>query len=389
MNEGMRRTGWMAALVFLVALCLRPAITAVGPVLGGIGAETGLGEGALGLLSALPLLAFAAVSPLVHRMATRFGDDRAVLVALIVLVGATLVRSYAGDVGLWVGTFAVGAAVAVGNVLTPVLVKRDYPTRISLATGFYTAFLTFAAGAGSALSVPLAHLVDWRFSLVVWGGLALVVALAWLPRVTGPSSHARSLDPVPVPHHPSIWRWGTAWLATAYMGLQSTTFYVVVTWLPTIEGTWGVPAATAGLHLSVVLLLGIAGGLLIPRLLRDGVDQGPGMVVATAPLAIGTLGLLVWPGALYLWLALLGLAQGASLVAALTMLSLRARSHGEAAKLSGMAQSLGYLLAAAGPFAAGFLAERTGSWAPTLALLVGLTAIQTAIGFVLGRGGRR
>jgi CP family cyanate transporter-like MFS transporter len=173
------------------------------------------------------------------------------------------------------------------------------------------------------------------------------------------------------------------------MGLQSTTFYVLATWLPTIETSWGVPAATAGLHVSVFLLLGVVGGLLIPRLLRDGRDQSPGMLVATAPLAIGTAGMLLWPDAVLLWLLVLGLAQGASLVAALTMLSLRARSHGEAAKLSGMAQSIGYLLAAAGPFAAGFLAEHTGSWTPTLALLVVLTTTQTVVGVVLGRGGRR
>ncbi|MDN3310245.1 MFS transporter [Microbacterium oryzae] len=389
MNAHARRTGWMAALVFLVALCLRPAITSVGPVLAYLGADTGLGEGTLGILTALPLLAFAAVSPLVHRMAARFGDDRAVLVALGVLVVATVVRSYAGDAGLWIGTFAIGAAIAVGNVLTPVLVRRDYPERVSLATGFYTAFLTLAAATGSALSVPLAHLVDWRFSLVVWAGLALLVALAWLPRMAGPAVHSPALEPVPVPHHPSIWRWGTAWLATVYMGLQSTTFYVLATWLPTIETSWGVPAATAGLHVSFFLLLGVLGGLLIPRLLRDGRDQAPGMLAATAPLAVGTAGMLLWPDALLLWLVLLGLAQGASLVAALTMLSLRARSHGEAAKLSGMAQSIGYLLAAAGPFAAGFLAEQTGSWTPTLVLLAVLTTTQTIVGVVLGRGGRR
>ena len=52
-----------AVTVLLVAACLRPLITSVGPVLDDIGEDANASEVALGLLGSLPLIAFALVSP--------------------------------------------------------------------------------------------------------------------------------------------------------------------------------------------------------------------------------------------------------------------------------------------------------------------------------------
>jgi len=160
--SGGRRAAIVTATVFLVALCLRPALTAVGPVLPQIGVDEGLGEGALGVLGALPLVAFGLASPLVHRVSRRHGMEQAVFVALLVLAAGSVIRSYAGHGGLWVGTIVIGASIAVGNVLVPVILKRDYSGNVSRATGVYTAFITGGAGIASALAVPIASAADWR-----------------------------------------------------------------------------------------------------------------------------------------------------------------------------------------------------------------------------------
>ncbi|WP_238488287.1 MFS transporter [Actinoplanes flavus] len=372
-------TAATAATIFLVALCLRPAITVVGPLLPQISVDAGLGEAAQGLLGALPLLAFAFVSPQVHRMAGRLGMEQAVLAALLVLAAGTLVRSYTGPGGLWVGTMVIGCAIAVGNVLVPAIVKRDYASNVSRATGFYTAFITIGASAASAVAVPVADAVDWRLSLAVWGGLALAVAAAWLPRARA----APVPEVVAAAGSAAVWRQPRAWMITAFMGLQSTCFYVLVTWLPTIEIAAGFPERVAGLHLFLFQGMGILGGLAIPLLLRDPGTRRLGAVVASLPVIVALLGLLAAPGLAVVWAGIAGLGQGAALVTALTLISLGGRTAAETTRLSGMAQSLGYLLAAAGPVAAGVLAERTGAWDATLVMVVGLGVLQVGAG-VLG-----
>ncbi|TCC34512.1 MFS transporter [Kribbella speibonae] len=378
----------MTATAFVVALSLRPALTAVGPVLPRIGLDLHLGEAAQGLLGTLPLLAFAVASPLVHLASRRFGMERAVFVSLLVLAASSALRPYTGQAGLWIGTAVVGAAIAVGNVLVPVIIKRDYAAHVSRATGIYTAFITGGAAIASILAVPIADAVDWRLSLAVWGGLAVLVAVIWLPRTLSP-------EPMPaattadVARRVSVWRQPTAWLVTGFMGLQSTSFYLFVNWLPTIEiATGGVSERSTGVHLFIFQVCGLIGGLSIPLLLKHPTNQRAGLMTASLPSLLALLGLLVAPHLAIVWAIVGGLGQGAGLVAALSLISLRGRGHHETTQLSGMAQAVGYTLAAAGPVVAGYLTQVTGGWSTTLVVFATLAAVQVTLGFVAGRDTR-
>jgi CP family cyanate transporter-like MFS transporter len=169
------------------------------------------------------------------------------------------------------------------------------------------------------------------------------------------------------------------------MGLQSTAFYILITWLPTIETTAGISPAQAGAHLFVFQIVGIASGLAIPLLMRRPDSQVGAAISASVPILVGVLGWLLAPGLSVLWAVIAGLGSGASLVVALSLISLRGRTHHETTQLSGMAQSVGYLLAAAGPFVAGFLAQHTETWQSALILLIVLAVAQTAIAIPAGR----
>ncbi|TDW14343.1 CP family cyanate transporter-like MFS transporter [Kribbella kalugense] len=382
------RSSLITATAFVVALSLRPALTAVGPVLPRIGVDLHLGEAAQGLLGTLPLLAFAVASPLVHLASRRFGMERAVFVSLLVLAASSALRPYTGQAGLWIGTAVVGAAIAVGNVLVPVILKRDYAGHVSRATGIYTAFITGGAAIASILAVPIADAVDWRLSLAVWGGLAVLVAVVWLPRTISPEPMPAATagdGPPPV----SVWRQPMAWLVTGFMGLQSTAFYLFVNWLPTIEiSTGGVSERATGVHLFLFQVFGLIGGLSIPRLMKHPTNQRAGMMTASTPIFIALLGLLFAPHLAIVWAIVGGLGQGAGLVAALTLISLRGRGHHETTQLSGMAQAVGYSLAAAGPVVAGYLTQVTGGWRTTLTVFATLSALQIVLGFVAGRDNR-
>jgi MFS transporter, CP family, cyanate transporter len=378
------RASLLVALVFLVALNLRPALTTVGPLLPQIGGEAGLSEGAQGLLGALPLLAFAAISPLVQHPARRFGVERTLLAALVVLAFGTALRSVLGDAGLWIGTAVAGSAIAIGNVLVPTIVKRDYRDHVSMATGVYSACITVGASIASAVAVPLSHAAGWRGALAFWAVPALVVAVLWLPRAWkgGSAAEPAQADPDMAV---SVWRQPAAWLVTAFMGLQSTTFYVMVTWLPTVEMASGVPAGQAGVHLFVYQIVGVASGLAIPRLMRHGGSQVTAAVTASAPMVVGVAGLLLLPSWSIVWAVVAGLGTGASLVVALTLISLRGRGQQGTTRLSGMAQSLGYLLAAVGPVLAGVLAENTGTWTASLVVVGVLAVVQVGVAVAAGR----
>ncbi|MFF0342117.1 CynX/NimT family MFS transporter [Kribbella sp. NPDC004875] len=382
------RSSLITATAFVVALSLRPALTAVGPVLPRIGQDLHLGEAAQGLLGTLPLLAFAVASPLVHLAARRFGMERAVFVSLLVLAASSALRPYSGSAGLWIGTAVVGAAIAVGNVLVPVIIKRDYAGNVSRATGVYTAFITGGAAIASVLAVPIADAVDWRLSLAVWGGLAVLVAVVWLPRTLSPEpmpSTAGEEGAPPV----SVWRQPMAWLVTGFMGLQSTSFYLFVNWLPTIEiTTGGVTERSTGVHLFLFQVFGLIGGLSIPLLLKHPTNQRAGLMTASTPILLALLGLLLVPQLALVWAIVGGLGQGAGLVAALSLISIRGRGHHETTQLSGMAQAVGYTLAATGPVVAGYLTQVTGGWRTTLSVFATLAAVQVALGFVAGRDTR-
>lgn len=375
----------VVALVFLVALNLRPPLTSVGPLLPQIGAEEGLSGGVLGLLGALPLLTFAVISLMVHRLSIGLGPERTVLFALLVLVAGILIRSYTGNLGLWVGTLVIGAAIAIGNVLVPAIVKRDYSTKVSRATSIYSACMAIGASVASAIAVPLSGAAGWRGSLAFWAIPALIVALLWIPRTR---TREQVVEAPASDDHPatSVWRQPTAWLVTAFMGLQSSTFYFMVTWLPTIEISTGISAEQAGMHLFLYQIVGIAAGLAIPRLMRRPDNQVAATVTASVPMLIGVLGMTFVPGLNAVWAVVAGMGTGASLVVALSLIGLRGRTQYETTQLSGMAQSVGYLLASAGPIGAGYLAEGTGGWTVPLLLIVLLATVQIAVAVPAGRG---
>jgi CP family cyanate transporter-like MFS transporter len=382
--------------ILLLAACLRPSITSVGPVLDQIGHGTGLGTGALGLLAALPPLAFAVMSPFTHAIATRFSIDRTLLAALGLLIVGIVVRSLPGTGLLWVGTVLLGFGIAVGNVLVPAVVKRDLAAHVSRMTGAYTSTMNAFAAIASGLAVPIAAwaIGGWRTALGIWSVLGLIALVIWglrmrllpTPPVAAPAIGTAAGQPVvPAGRRPPIWRSALAWQVTLHMGVQSTVFYTLVNWLPSLETQSGVPAAVAGTHLFVYQAVGIGAALAMIAVMGRRADQRLAASLLTVPMVIGLVGLLVAPGAAVLWIALAGVTSGGSIAMALALIGLRARDAVDTSRLSGMAQGFGYLLAASGPVVAGALRASTGGWQAVIVMLLGLTVAQGILGALAGR----
>jgi MFS transporter, CP family, cyanate transporter len=361
--------------IVLLAANLRPALTGVPPLIGQIRADTGISNGVAGLLTTLPLLAFGLLSPIAPRVARRFGMERVLLASLLVLVAGILLR-WAGVVAaLFLGTVVLGAAIAVANVLLPGLVKREFPEHAGLMTSVYSTSLGISAALAAGMSVPLAQLagIGWRGALAVWALPVLLAGVAWLPQLSR-SDQPADPDARSSPGVRDLWRSPLAWKVTLFMGLQSLSYYVTLTWLPEILQAEGMGAARAGWMLGLSQAVAIVTMFLSPMIAERRPSQRGVVVVAVGMSGVGALGLLVAGStASTLWVVLLGLGQGAAFSLALTFFALRAPDPGHASALSGMAQSVGYLLAAGGPFLFGVLRDVTGAWKVPLALLLTVT----------------
>lgn len=391
-------TTLIIAGILLVAGNLRAALTTVGPVLSNLRDDLGLSSSAASFLVSLPLLAFAVVSPFVPRVALRLGLERTIAAALGVLAVGLVVRSTPPTVLLWVGTLLIGVAIAVLNVVLPSWVKRDFPTKIGQVTGAYSAVQSGFAAVASGVAVPVAGLsgLGWRLPAAMWAGMALIAVGVLLPlmwreagETTEEATDAPGLVPTDTGHavHPGppLWRSLLAWQVAAFMGLQSTNYYVLITWLPSIEQDAGISDTTAGLHLVLFSIFGIGGSLGCSALLaRLRNQQVLGACIALV-LGVANLGIMLAPGATVVWACVAGIGGGSSIVFALSLFGMRARSHRTAASLSGMAQSLGYILAAVGPVAVGALHDATGSWTPPMAVLLVLSGCLVVAGLLAGR----
>jgi CP family cyanate transporter-like MFS transporter len=375
---------WLLVGVVLVAANLRAALTGVGPLLPEIEASTGLSGAWTGLLSTLPLLTFAATSPLVGRTAHRHGAPRVLVISLVVLAAGLLVRSLPGVFFLFAGTVVVAAAIAYGNVLLPSVVKNTVPAdRIGQVTGLYVTAMGLLAALSSGVSVPLAdHLPGgWRTALGGWAVLAVLALAVWLPRYRRTATAvatAATRERIP-------WRSSLAWQVSMFMGLQSLAFYTTIAWLPSIVHDAGVGPAAAGWQLFLFQIVGLVSSSAVPFLTRTWRGQRLLAAAASAVLALGFALLAVAPQLAVVSSVLAGLGGGACLVLALAFQGQRAGDPAQAAALASMAQSVGYLVAAVGPLLLGVLHDLTGGWTLPLLLLVGLTLVQAAVGTRAGR----
>ncbi|WP_433263968.1 CynX/NimT family MFS transporter [Actinosynnema sp. CS-041913] len=374
----------LAIGVALAAANLRPAVTSLASVLGDVRGSLGVSTAWTSALTAVPTLCFGFAAFLAPWLGRRLGMARAVALSLLVLTAGLVLRIVDGPAVVLGGTFVACAGIAVCNVLIPVVVKDSFPGRVGVVTGVYTAVMAAGAAAGAAFTPGLESLLgSWRLAVGAWAFLSLAALLVWLagarhgevvraeaPRVASKRSLARS---------------PLAWVITVFFGLQSLLAYTVMGWLPQILGDAGVDRTTAGLLLAVTMVLGVPVSLIVPPLAARRAGQS-GMVLGLGLLSVaGVLGLALAPSyAPGLWVVLIGVGMG-MFPLALVMISLRTSSTSDTARLSAMAQSIGYLISAAGPFAFGVLRGATGTWTVSMLVLVALLVLLTALGWIAGR----
>ncbi|NTJ09495.1 CynX/NimT family MFS transporter [Rhizobium lusitanum] len=365
----------LGASLVLIAFNLRPIFSSASALLPEIRSGLGLTAFGTSILTTLPVVCMGLFSPLAPRLAQRLGTERVLLGVILLLALGTALRGISSISLLFFGTALTGACIAIGNVLLPGVVKRDFPDKAALMTGCYTMALCAGAASAAGLTLPIEHSLGGSLggALAAWALPALVVGLLWLPQVIGSGTQARRTGFRVM----GLWTDAVAWQVALFMGLQSALAYCVFGWLVPILRERGLDGVTAGAIVSVSVMVQAASCLVAPHIAVRGKDQRAINVILCAVAVTALLGLLFAPlWTVWFWAVLQGIGQGGLIAVALTVIVLRSPDPHVAAHLSGMAQFIGYLLAAIGPLVVGMIHGWTGSfaWCSVLFVLLGLGA---------------
>lgn len=396
--------------IVLTALVLRGPLVAVAPIATTIREALDLTAGEVGLLTALPVLCFALATPFASLLIARAGPDAATLVCLLGVIAGSGIRSAGGIGALFAGTVLIGVFITVGNVVVPVIIRRDVTAaRVGIATGLYTSALNVGSMLTSLGTAPLADAIGWQGGLAFWLVLPVVAAVFWtllgrrrngsvgdwlrstrspsrresaLPSgaadavsgsddtaATADASGARSVSET----RRRPWRSLTAiLLALAFAG-QAFSYYGTTAWLPSLlRDEIGYSLSEAGIASSVFQISAIIGAPAVPLLAGR---LGPRATIAalfTGWLSV-PLGLLFAPQLHLLWELIGGAAQGGGITAVFIIVVRLATGGDDARRLSAFVQGAGYAVAATAPTVLGLAHDATGEWTvPLLCVLAGV-----------------
>lgn len=394
---------WVIAGIVVVALSLRAPIIAPTAVIGDIQAGTGLSAVGAGLLTGLPVLLFALATPLATRSIRRFGPETTIILCLAGVLAGTVIRSTGPSAVLLAGTVLIGAAMTLGNIAVPVLIRRDVPwNKIPAVTGAYSATMNVGSMATLLGTAPLAGLVGWRWAIAAWGVVTAAGLAYWLLRqrrgrfAPTPRESAAALAPVDpalsegseataassrTPAELTRFRRVVGLLVFAFCG-QSAAYYATTAWLPLLlSDTRGLAQTSSGATASLFQIAAVIGAFGVPLLAAR-----TKLWIATAVIALFwvtlPIGLIVAPEAFVLWAIIGGIAQGGGFTAIFSIIPRVAHNNADTASASARIQAGGYLAATCAPPLAGWLNSISGAWNAPLLLILAAT-LSFSIGALL------
>lgn len=404
MRNGGSRAGTVVAVlcaVVCMAAVLRAPINSLGALSMAVQQDTGLGTGVMGLLTTLPLLAFAASALFMDAVANRFGKESVLCAGCVLVVSGMLLRSYAGEFGLFAGTAIMGVGISAGNVLLPAITKERFPAALGATTALYTTTMSVFGGASAGLCASLvAEGFPWRGALMLLAPFAATGAVLWgilrwrkrtqrddadetcaANSAAQPARTSRLL-PRRLLRNPLTW-----WL-TALFAVQSLLFYCTVAWLPSILASRGIDGSTIALCITLFPIVGIPCSMLLPPLAqRLKRQRALGAIVGV----LTTLGLVLLCFATtdeqaVVAVVVTGFALSAPFCLCMFYFGARVSDAEDAGRLSSIAQTFGYLFAAIGPTCVGALVDLTGGWDASQALMIALAVTLVACGWKSGTG---
>ncbi|GGI02928.1 CynX/NimT family MFS transporter [Mammaliicoccus vitulinus] len=367
--------------ILLIGATLRAPITSVGIALPSIKDTLSLSNTSVSLITIIPLLSFAVISLFAAKISNRFGIERTVFGALIFIFLGIMLRAITGVSWLYLGTVLIGVGIAFGNVLTPGIIKMNFPLRIGIMTGYYTVVMNIFGSLSSYITAPLVKQYNYSIAISLIGVITLLGIIVWSFQLKK-HDHVNSSQ---TSTNINVWKSPLSWQITLLMGGQSMIFYSLINWLPEFLLSNGTPINEAGIYLSILQLAIIPLTFVTPIFAEKMNNQVVITFVTGLLFVLGILTLMLQPGWAFVGIILIGIASGLAFGLVNTFFGLRAESGYTAAKLSGMSQSVGYLFAAIGPLFFGILHDVTQSWNASFSILLITSLLIMLVGSQAGR----
>jgi CP family cyanate transporter-like MFS transporter len=392
MNLETKKTYYIYMLfiaILLVGATLRSPIASVGPLVPHIKNDLAMSNTAIGFMNTLPLIAFGLFSPLVPKIAAKLGIEVTLLVSMFILSFGVIFRVLGNSTTLIIGTLIIGIAISAGNVLSPSLIKSSFIKNTGFVVGIYSITMNLISALSSGLTSSIANsgAFDWQFAMQLWVVFPVLAIIAFFLRF--PQLKIKENLTFGNVHNEittTVWKSKFAWAITLYMGLQSLIPYSLFAWLPQILETKGFNANQAGWYMSIFQLAMLPINFVIPIITSKMQKQSFLTLTAGLLLVVGLLGMLLlnnnW---IIVFLILIGLGTGATYSLAMMFFVLKTVSVKKSSDLSGMAQSIGYLLAASGPLLLGIISQQTGNWNFSIILLIVVGILVSIFGFISGK----
>ena len=349
--------------IILLGMILRTPITSVGAIIGPLKNLLEINNTVAGLITTIPLIAFAIFSPFVAKISNKIGLEKTLYLAAIVTSIGLLLRFYINTSVFFVTTFIIGVGLTVGNVLIPGLTKKYFPENLGVMTGFYAVVMNISASVAAGISYPIlsSNVGGEKFSTGLAVNIWLIVSLLNIviyaiitknskserieDKKTGGKGYLRSLK---------------MWSVMLSMGLQSALFYCSVSWFAEIMISKGFTPSEAGLLLSISQFAQFPSTFLVPVLAEKIKNKLIIPIFITLGYVTSLIGMVYIQGNFALmtvYIVLFALAGGGSFSYVMYLFSAKSKNEEEAADISGLAQAGGYWLAAIFPPLLGYVRD--------------------------------
>lgn len=367
--------------ILLIGANLRAPITSIGVALPDIKTDLAMSNSAVSVITVVPLLAFSVISLFAARTSNKMGLEKTIFLALCLIFIGVLVRSITDISWLYIGTVLIGIGIGFGNVLAPAMIKAKFPLHIGIMTGYYTVVMNVFGGLSSYGTAPLVKAFNYNIAISVIGIITLITIIIWSFQLKGTQETATALPRKSV----NVWKSPLAWQITILMGGQSLIFYSLINWLPAYLSHSGMTINEAGAYLSIMQIAIIPFTFITPIFATKMKSQFFLTFITGICFIVGVTIMLVVPHLAIISTILIGVAGGLAFGLVNTFFSLRTEHIQTSAKLSGMAQAVGYLVAAVGPLLFGILHDMTGKWTASLSILLITAIVITLFGSQAGR----
>lgn len=381
-NRKVKPINWLLFIgILLVGANLRAPITSIGVALPDIKHDLAMSNSAVSVITVVPLIAFAIVSLFAAKTSNRFGLEKTIFVALWLILIGVIVRSVIGISWLYIGTVLIGIGIGFGNVLAPAVIKAKFPLHIGIMTGYYTVVMNVFGGLSSYGTAPLVKAFNYNIAISVIGVITLITIIIWIFQLNTKQDTTASVPQETV----NVWKSPLSWQITMLMGGQSLIFYSLINWLPAYLSQNGMSINEAGMYLSIMQIAIIPLTFITPIFATKMKSQFLLTFLTGVCFVIGVSIMLFKPEFALISTVLIGVASGIAFGLVNTFFSLRTEHSQTSAKLSGMAQSVGYIFAAVGPLLFGVLHDATGKWMASLSILLITSLLITLFGSQAGR----